>query len=99
MSSAIECLARELITAHNSGSDTEFEKALDALAEAVRVTDSRPELRDMLRDLATEQHSEDGVLEIDYDAVVSFEDIPKPLGAYVAAWVWVDMPDEAEDQD
>jgi hypothetical protein len=47
-----------------------------------------------LRQLARKQHGRDGECEIDDGAVVSRGD---DAGAYVAAWVWVDVPDEEDD--
>jgi len=43
MGTRVENIARELIAAHKSGSDTEFENALDALAGAVKESEASPE--------------------------------------------------------
>jgi hypothetical protein len=47
------------------------------------------------RDLARDQFGRDGELEFDEDAKVSVsEDETGETGAYVAAWVWVALPDD-----
>lgn len=49
-----------------------------------------PALDDAYREAATNQYAEEGRVEIDSNAVVSYGD---DEGAYVAAWVWVDRSD------
>lgn len=61
-----------------------------AVVEAVRLerpaTASAPTYEHDVRNMAREQWSEEGTLEIDDNAVISDGD---DNGAYVQAWVWV----------
>ena len=44
--------------------------------------------------LAKAQYQDDGTLEIDEGAAVSVTDVLHEItGAYVAAWVWVELPE------
>lgn len=58
--------------------------------EVNRNAGDDPNLVQAYREAARECHQEDGVLEVDDDAVISFGDDP---GAYVQAWVWVSEED------
>ena len=49
-----------------------------------------------VRDLARRVWQSDGSVEIDSDAVVSES---SDGGWYVQAWVWVDKPDEEDDEE
>lgn len=51
------------------------------------------EQTDAIRAAAIQEYAEEGVLEIDETAIVSYDDeTGEPIrGAYVAAWVWVEF--------
>lgn len=50
------------------------------------TTMTNPKMAELFRKAAREEYAEEGTIEIDDNAVVSFGDDD---GAYVAAWVWV----------
>jgi hypothetical protein len=52
------------------------------------ITQEEWERQEYIRDLAKQQHAEDGVCEIDHNALISEGD---DNGTYVQAWVWVDF--------
>lgn len=57
-------------------------------------------LKTKAREIATQQYHEDGHCEIDTDAKVSLsyeEETGEVQGAYVQAWVWVDLPKETRE--
>lgn len=66
----------------------------DGIEEHEGDTDS-PSDEEFIR-LARDEHQRDGEVEIDNDAVVSRGGEPIS-GAYVQAWVWVDVPGGGSD--
>jgi hypothetical protein len=64
--------------------------AIDAVLAAFEPTDETPEeTANAYRAAAKDEYVSEGAIEIDSDAIVS----SSLLGAYVAAWVWVDASD------
>ena len=54
----------------------------------------------LIRDIARQRWEDEGQIEIDDNAIVSIVDGDEPVhGAYVAAWVWVDLDEEADDDE
>lgn len=89
MGSAIEGSARRYLRARAIGETQEIENALAELRKSVAHADIEGDraLIDRFRDKAQETWDrDDGSIEIDDDAVVSFDE---PGGAYVHAWIWV----------
>ena len=74
----------------------EEEAAINAQSFSTQYVDpdENSSRRDIL-DSAREQVAKDGEIEFDDDAAVSSSD----SGAYVMGWVWVDLPDEEDDED
>jgi hypothetical protein len=53
---------------------------------------------DKWRQMAKDEHQEDGRVEIDDNAAISLSEASEGIvGAYVQAWVWVDLPDELQE--
>lgn len=89
MGSAIEGSARRYLMARAIGEKKQIDKALAELYKTVAYADTEGD-RDLItrfRDTAQKKWDrDDGSIEIDEDAVVSFDE---PGGAYVQAWIWV----------
>lgn len=92
MASSIEAAARKLTKKVDLGAYTD--KDVQNVVKAVHACDTENnEQCDRLRELAREKWAREGECEIDDDAVVS---VSRDKGAYVQAWVWVDLPVEEQ---
>ncbi len=70
--------------------DTLLDAFVDALWKAVEPTDEQYRLA------ARRKHEEEGVLEFDDEPVISKWEGETGCGAYVQAWVWIDVEEAHE---
>jgi hypothetical protein len=93
MPSTIETIARTIANHYKNGGVKSEDIA--SLIEAVTICDNDPDgKKAQFRALAIEHHQKDGELEIDDEAIVS---ISEDDGAYIQAWIWVELPHEDEE--
>jgi len=87
MGSMVEHFAEMFCKAYLQADKLEMETATRQLVSA--VNDSKePKKYKRIRDRARNCYASEGYIEIDDDAPIS---LSGPDGAYVAAWVWVDI--------
>ena len=89
MGSMVEQFAGMFCKAYLQADKLEIETATRQLVSAVNYSKERKKYK-RIRDRARNFYASQGYIEIDDDAIISLSE-SDPDGAYVAAWVWVDI--------